>query len=402
MTTKPRDVILEIQGRMGLITLNRANALNALSLSMVRDLTTALLAWRDEPQVLAIAIRGMGKDKTTETGVAPFGAFCAGGDIRFFHQAALAGDAALGEFFTEEYSLNHLIHTYPKPFIAMMDGIVMGGGMGLAQGASLRIVTERTRMAMPETAIGLFPDVGGGYFLSRCAGRIGEYLGLSGDTIHGRQAVAWGLADGYVESQQLANIWARIAQTPFETGDAVEHWITTQFIANYERQPAERGDIDAVFGLSTVPDMLAKLDAMAATSSAAATTHTASSTAPSTSPSTAAQTRPHSGADWASKLATTLRQRSPLMLHVVLEQIRRARHQSLADDLRLERDMVHHCFHLRPGPASETVEGIRALAIDKDHQPKWNPASVEEVTPAEVAAFFFSPWTPGEHPLRGL
>ena len=154
------DVLSEVHGQVGFITLNRPKALNALSLSMIRSLAHCLLAWRDDPAVAAVAIRGSSK-----TG--PFGAFCAGGDLRFFHQAALAGNAELEDFFTEEYTLNHLIHSYPKPYIAFMDGIVMGGGMGISQGAEIRIVTARTKLAMPETTIGLFPDVGAGYFLSR-------------------------------------------------------------------------------------------------------------------------------------------------------------------------------------------------------------------------------------------
>jgi enoyl-CoA hydratase/carnithine racemase len=376
-------VVMEVQGRMGLVTLNRPQALNALSLDMIRQLTTGLLAWRDDRQVLAVALRGMGKATDGNPAGTPFGAFCAGGDIRFFHQAALAGDPALEDFFTEEYTLNHLIHTYPKPFMAVMDGIVMGGGMGLAQGASLRIVTERTKMAMPETAIGLFPDVGGGYFLSRAPGRIGEYLGLTGSVITGRQAVAWGLADGYMESQQLVNIWAKIASSPFETGDAAEHWFATQFIADHTHKPSSRGQIDAVFSLDTVAAMLQALDAIADAGDATPAGSCA-------------------GAAWAKATATVLRQRSPLMLHVVLEHIRRARHIGLADDLRMERDMVRHCFQLRPGVSSETVEGIRALAVDKDHSPKWNPAQLEAVTPEMVAPFFVSPWPAHAHPLRHL
>lgn len=376
-------VVMEIQGRMGLVTLNRPKALNALNLDMVRQLTTGLLVWRNDPQVLAVAIRGMGKSSDSALADLPFGAFCAGGDIRFFHQAALAGDPTLEDFFTEEYTLNHLIHTYPKPFMAVMDGIVMGGGMGIAQGASLRIVTERTKMAMPETNIGLFPDVGGGYFLSRCPGRIGEYLGLTGHVITGRQAVAWGLADGYVESQQLTNIWAKIATSPFETGDAAEHWFATQFIADHAHKPSSRGQIDAIFGLDTVSAMLQALDAIAEQAGESQAAHCA-------------------GPIWARATASVLRQRSPLMLHVVLEHIRRARHMGLADDLRMERDIVRHCFHHRPGVASETVEGIRALAVDKDHSPQWNPAQIEAVTPEMVTPFFDSPWPVHAHPLRHL
>ena len=143
-------VFQEVVGRVGCITLNRPKALNALTLDMVRLLTTALLDFQNNPQVLAVLVRGHGKE-------GPFGHFCAGGDIRFFHQAALAGDSSLGDFFTEEYALNHLIHTYAKPYIAFMDGVVMGGGMGISQGASVRIVTEKTQMAMPEISAKFSP-----------------------------------------------------------------------------------------------------------------------------------------------------------------------------------------------------------------------------------------------------
>jgi enoyl-CoA hydratase/carnithine racemase len=159
-TEKKGEIIAERRGNAGLITLNRPKALNALSLGMVRDLLGTLLAWRDDPAVHMVAIRGSNKTGRPGTPEALFGGFCAGGDIRYFHQAVMAGDASLEDFFTEEYRLNHLIHTYNKPYIAFMDDIVMGGGMGLSQGAKLRIVTEHTKMAMPETNIGLFPDVG--------------------------------------------------------------------------------------------------------------------------------------------------------------------------------------------------------------------------------------------------
>ncbi len=360
------NVQATVQGRVGFITLDRPKALNALSLDMIRSLTATLAAWRDDAAVLAVVVRGMGKE-------GPFGAFCAGGDIRFFHQAALAGDEALEDFFTEEYSLNHLIHTYPKPYIAFMDGIVMGGGMGISQGGSTRIVSERTKMAMPETNIGLFPDVGGGYFLSRCPGRTGEYLALTGQMIGGREAVTWGLADGFMESGRLPVLWDSLVDTPFESSEAIEHWARTKFMADHAHPnvaATAQARIDRFFSLPTVK---AIVDALEADES-----------------------------EWARDTAAVLRKRSPLMLHVVLEQIRRARRMSLAEDLRMERDLVHRCFHLRPGAASETVEGIRALAVDKDHSPKWNPARIEDVTPAMVEAFFESPWTADTHPLRGL
>src|SRR5688572_21173539 len=179
------EVLAQVRNGVGVLTLNRAKALNALSLGMLRDLTATLLAWRDDRAVRGVLVRGA----TAEgRGIA----FCAGGDIRFFHQAALQGDPRLEDFFTEEYALNHLIHVYPKPYVAWMDGVVMGGGMGISQGARLRIVTERTRMAMPETNIGLVPDVGGGWFLSRCPGHVGEYMALAGQVIGAGDAIAWG------------------------------------------------------------------------------------------------------------------------------------------------------------------------------------------------------------------
>ena len=367
--TSSVDVVFEKRGNAGLITLNRPKALNALSLAMVRDLTAALLDWRDDANVTVVAIRGTNKLGKPGTPEALFGGFCAGGDIRFFHASALAGDTALDDFFTEEYTLNHLIHNYPKPYIAFMDGVVMGGGMGLSQGAKLRIVTEHTKMAMPETNIGLFPDVGGGYFLSRCPGHVGEYLALTGEVISADEAVDCGLADVKVDAASLPALWDALGAISFE------EWSATKFVAS---RAIKQGDtalkhpqIEAHFGLLRVKHIIDSLE--------------------------------KSKDDiWAKKTAAVLRKRSPLMLHVTLEQIRRARSMTLADDLRMERDMVHHCFYLRPGVVSETVEGIRALAVDKDYTPKWNPARIEDVKPGMADAFFASPWTADAHPLHKL
>ncbi|AOG23359.1 enoyl-CoA hydratase/isomerase family protein [Acidovorax sp. RAC01] len=356
------EVLSEVRGQVGFITLNRPRALNALSLGMVRELMGALLAWQHDDKVLAVAIRGSNKE-------GPFGAFCAGGDIRFLHQAGSQGNPQLEDFFTEEYALNHLIHNYGKPYIAFMDGIVMGGGMGISQGAALRVVTERTKMAMPETAIGLFPDVGGGYFLSRCPGRTGEWLALTGDTIGAGDAIAVGLADGCLPSDQQVPLWEALGTQQFPGGAAVKEYVATKMVAAEVDATSARAEIDHYFALPTVGAIVQALES--------------------------------ASSDWARATAATLRKRSPLMLHVVLEQIRRARAMGLADDLRMERDMVRHCFYLRPGQ-SETVEGIRALAVDKDHTPRWNPARIEDVTPDMVAPFFASPWPAHAHPLVSL
>jgi enoyl-CoA hydratase/carnithine racemase len=366
------DVVCEVRAGTGLITLNRPRALNALSLDMVRQLAAALLAWRDDPRVTAVAIRGQGKDAASPGGTSPFGNFSAGGDIRFFHQAVLAGDPALEDFFTEEYELNFLVNTFPKPYLAFLDGIVIGGGMGIAghgrSGPGLRLVTERTRMSMPETQIGLFPDVGGGYFLPRCPGHLGAYLALTCNTIGGAEAVAAGLADVLVEASALPALWEALGSagiSAFETlsRDAAAPTGNACDLFDMER-------IDRFFSLASVTAIVAALEA--------------------------------DGSTWAAETGAALRKRSPLMLHVTLEQLRRGRGMSMAAVLRMERDMVRHCFHSRPGDQGETVEGIRALAIDKDQRPKWNPQCIEDVTPAAVAAFFASPWPPHAHPLRHL
>ena len=364
MSVYTDDVHSEVKGRVGLITLNRPKALNALSLAMVRELMDVLLRWQNDANVVAVAIRGSNKDGA-------FGAFCAGGDIRFLHAAGMQGNPELEDFFTEEYALNHLIHNFGKPYIAFMDGIVMGGGMGISQGGTLRIVTERTKMAMPETAIGLFPDVGGGYFLSRCPGHVGEYLALTGQMIGAADAIAYKLADGFLPCEQQAAVWDGLANGSLADAKAVEAFVASKLAAAPARSTAAvDAEIEQFFALADVPAIIGALEA--------------------------------ASSEFAKTTAATLRKRSPLMLYVVLEQVRRARQQTLAQDLRMERDMVRHCFYLRAERKSETLEGIRALAVDKDHNPQWSPARIEEVDVNEVAQMFVSPWPAHSHPLKDL
>src|SRR3954468_17403698 len=268
------EVVTEVRGSAGLITLDRPRALNALSLDMIRALTAALLAWRDDPRIERVGVRGMGRD-------GPFGAFCAGGDIRFFHQAVLAGDPRLEDFFTEEYTLNHLIHAYPKPYVVFLDGIVMGGGMGIsAHGGdrSLRLVTERTKMAMPETNIGLFPDVGGGWFLARCPGRIGEYLALTGNMFNGADALSAGLADAMVPSAELSLLWDSLGDG--EAFECLRERLRGAAAPVGSELAARRPDIDRLFAAPTVA---AIVDGLA-----------------------------NDGSPWATQTAELLRKRSPL------------------------------------------------------------------------------------------
>jgi enoyl-CoA hydratase/carnithine racemase len=352
--------------RTGVITLDRPRALNSLSLEMVRSLTAALLAWREDAAIDAVVIKSS-SDK----------ALCAGGDIRFFHEAGRATPASLGggsalleDFFTEEYALNHLIHFYPKPYIALMDGVVMGGGMGIAQGgrdSRLRIVTERTKMAMPEVNIGLFPDVGGSHFLSHAPGRLGFYLGLTGLTIGAADAIYVGLADLFVPAAQMEALRALIEATPGAGLPAAIRAFAAPFAqqAGASELQAQRTAIDRHFGAASVAGVMASLEGDAG--------------------------------PFAHKALQAMRQRSPLMMCVTREMLARGADMDVADCLRMERSLVRRNFE-----HGEVLEGVRALVIDKDNAPAWNPASLDGVTPAMVARFFEPVWPVWAHPLRDL
>jgi enoyl-CoA hydratase/carnithine racemase len=352
-----------IAHRTGILTLDRPKALNSLSLDMVRALATTLLAWRSDPSIDAVVITSS-SDK----------ALCAGGDIRFFHQAGHAtpqgGSALLEDFFTEEYALNHLIHFYPKPYIALMDGVVMGGGMGIAQGGpgcGLRIVTERTKLAMPEVNIGLFPDVGSSHFLARLPGRLGRYLGLTGSTIVAADALYAGLADVFVPAAQMEALRALIDTTP---GAGLPAAIRA-FAAPFAEQlapgelAAQRGAIDRHFGADSVAAIMASLEGDAD--------------------------------PFAQRALAALRQRSPLMMCVTYEMLVRGARLDVADCLRMERALVRRTFE-----HGEVLEGVRALVIDKDNAPQWNPPALDAVTPEMVDGLFAPVWPAHAHPLRYL
>jgi enoyl-CoA hydratase/carnithine racemase len=350
-----------VANRTGIITLDRPKALNSLSLDMVRALTETLRAWREDAGVDAVVI-GSSSEK----------ALCAGGDIRFFHDAGKAtprtGSPLLEDFFTEEYALNHLIHFYPKPYIALMDGVVMGGGMGIAQGGpacGLRIVTERSRIAMPEVNIGLFPDVGGSHFLSHAPGRLGHYLGVTGVTIGAADAIYVGLADVFVPAAQLEALRALIAATPGAGLPAAIRAFAAPFAPEVGELEAQRVAIDRHFGADGVAAVMASLEA--------------------------------DDSPFAQKTLATMRQRSPLMMSVTRAMLVRAESLGVADCLRMERALVRRTFE-----HGEVLEGVRALVIDRDNAPQWNPPLLADVTPAMVAWFFEPVWPPHAHPLRDL
>lgn len=353
-------VSTRIADRTGIITLDRPKALNSLSLEMVRDLSAILLDWRVNAGIDAVVLTSSSEK-----------ALCAGGDIRFFHEVGHAtpqgGSALLEDFFTEEYALNHLIHFYPKPYIALMDGVVMGGGMGIAQGGpgcGLRIVTERTKMAMPEVNIGLFPDVGGSHFLAHAPGQLGMYLGLTGLTISAADALYVGLADVFVPATALAALHALIETTPGAQLPAAIRALATAHAGDSELQ-ANRTRIDAHFGADSVAAIMASLEG--------------------------------DDAPFAQKALGAMRQRSPLMMCVTRELLRRGESLDVADCLRLERSLVRRNFE-----HGEVLEGVRALVIDKDNAPQWNPPSLALVTDEMVARFFAPVWPAHAHPLRDL
>lgn len=363
------EVTTYIANRVGFIELERPKALNALSTGMIRAMHAALEVWREDPDVLAVVVRSQHAR-----------AFCAGGDIRFLYETFQRDDqAARDAFFTEEYQLNHAIFTYPKPYIALMNGVVMGGGMGISQGAhrtgGLRVVTNSTRMAMPETRIGLFPDVGAGWFLARTPGALGRYLAVTGETIGAADALYAGLADVYIDDAALPALVDTLRSEVFERGSEVVACVERECAAHKvvptpDTSPLAdtRAFIDRHFALPDMTQILASLDAEPGCEAA----------------------------EWAEQTVGVLRERSPLSMAVSLEVVTRAE-GTMAEVLRRDLDLTRTTF-----AHGDVVEGIRARIIDKDNAPRWRFARIEDVRTDDVAKMFDSPWPLAEHPLRDL
>ncbi|KWK69186.1 3-hydroxyisobutyryl-CoA hydrolase [Burkholderia ubonensis] len=366
------DVRAYVANRIGFLELNRPKALNALSVGMIRTLHAALDAWRDDPEVVAVVV------------YSPHArAFCAGGDVRFFHDAWRRGDRdAVDTFFIDEYSLNHAIFTYPKPYIALMHGVVMGGGMGISQAArhtgGLRVVTDSTKMAMPETRIGLFPDVGMSWFLARTPGAIGRYLAVTGATLDAAGALYAQLADVYVPDAALPALLDTLRRERFDSGaQAVECVAAAAAAHKVVPTPDTSALADARAGIDrhfAQPDLVATLASLDAEQDCAAVD------------------------GWVEKAAHAMRsQLSPLSMAVSLEVVERARGATMADCLRRDLDLTRSTF-----ARGDVIEGVRALIVDKDQQPAWRFKSIADVDRADVLAMFDSPWAPDTHPLRNL
>jgi len=332
------DVLLFIEGKAGRIRLNRPKAIHALNTGMCRVMLDALTAWRDDPEVEIVLI-----DHAEGRG------FCAGGDIRMIAESGAGDGREARDFFRVEYQLNHALFTYAKPVVAFMDGITMGGGVGISQPAKVRIATENTKFAMPETGIGLFPDVGGGWYLSRLPGKIGEYLALTGHRLDGAECVALGLASHYLPADTLEGAKARIAADPA----AVEAILAELGVPAPEPSIAAHLEaIDRLFAADTVEGVFAALEA--------------------------------DGGEWATAQLATLRTKSPQSMKVSLRLVREGRSKaSFAEEMAQE-----FAIGSRVAQSHDFIEGVRALIVDKDNAPQWNPATLEGVSDAMVDAIF--------------
>jgi enoyl-CoA hydratase len=333
--TEEDTVVTTRDGRVGRILLNRPRALNALNLSMIRACAAILDAWRDDPHVHAVVIEGAG-DR----------AFCAGGDIRALRDGHLAGQLdAVRQFFAEEYALNLTIATYPKPYVALIDGLCMGGGIGLSVHGPYRVATEHAGFAMPETAIGFFPDIGATFLLPRLPGELGTYLGLTGLRVNGADAVHAGFATHFTPRARLADLSAALARDGVAALAEYDETLANFSLAEH------RAAIDRCFSADKVGEIVNRLEA----------THD----------------------EWARAALTALRQVSPAALHWTLRALRRGRDLTLKQALDAEialtgTTMSHPDF----------AEGVRAMVVDKDRKPAWQPARIEDVDPAVIDALF--------------
>lgn len=330
------EVIIRREGRAGRITLNRPKALNALTLGMVREIWPALIAWKDDPEIELVLLDGAG-----DRGM------CAGGDVRWLYDSRTNGSKDARAFWSEEYRLNALISRYPKPYVSFMDGIVMGGGIGLSAHGRHRIVTERSQLAMPETSIGLIPDVGGTWLLSRAPSEAGVYLGLTGERMRGAGTIFGGFADTFVPSARLGDLATALTNASSADVEAV--------IKDHAEQPppselAQKSEaIQHAFRFDTIEEIRTELGRM--------------------------------DSDWAKTRLAELAMKSPLSLKLTLAAIRHARALgSLEDALNVEYRLCTRLFE-----HGEFIEGVRALLVDKDRAPKWRPPTIEDSTGVAVA-----------------
>ncbi|MFL1999055.1 enoyl-CoA hydratase/isomerase family protein [Lysinibacillus irui] len=364
MLVTQESVVTEAQNGIGWIKLNRPHALNSLNVEMVAAIYKQLKDWKQDSQIALICIYGEG-----EKGL------CAGGDMRTLYDLKEKGVEAYAEqFFSTEYPMDYEIHRYPKPVVVYMNGIVMGGGVGLSIGASHRIVTETTKWAMPEMNIGFFPDVGASYFLNQMPGYIGRYLALTANIVKASDVLYAGVADCYLESKN----WPKLRQAMMEKRwslDSAEQEIN-QLLKQYSLSisppssllSSEQEKIDQHFQFETIEDIVSSLNTTA-----------------------------EKGDEWAEKTVNTLLSKSPTSLKVTLHQLQEGKDKQLYECLEMEMNVAMNFMKCH-----DFYEGVRSVLVDKDRAPKWNPAVLEDVSEERIASFFHYSWNNEQNPLTTL
>ena len=343
------DVLFSTDRNVGRIRLNRPKAIHALTREMCDAMSEVLLAWREDPSIQVVVI-----DHAEGRG------FCAGGDVVMLARSGADDASDAKRFFFSEYRLNHLLFTYPKPTVAIMDGITMGGGVGISLPCEYRVATQNTRLAMPETGIGLFPDVGGGWYLSRLPGRVGQFMALTGARLDASECLYLGLATNYIEQASLEELHERILKAPGRIQGALG---AAAAIAPDAKIESNMGQITKLFASDRLEDVLAALE--------------------------------EDGSDWAQSELATLKSKSPLSCKVSLRLLAEgANRSSFAEEMRAEYALAGRIVRTH-----DFREGVRALLIDKDNNPQWDPPTPEEVDD-EMLDVLFEPlpereaWTP--------
>lgn len=339
--TDEAEVLFEKRGGLGVITLNRPKALNALNQPMVLEIHPKMIEWASDDEVQAVLIVGAGEK-----------AFCAGGDILWLRNNGLENRPKALSFYWDEYRLNKYIKHYPKPYIAFIDGITMGGGCGLSVHGDFRVATERTMYAMPETGIGLFPDVGGSYFMPRCPGETGMYSALTGDRLKSADSLHLGIATSYTPAARLPELQKALEEADLKDKDTI-----AGILQRFHEDPGTsdikllEGQIDVVFREDSVEAIL--------------------------------ETLKLNGSNWALKTLDTLGKKSPTSLKLTFQQMRRGAQLNFDDCMRMEYRMV-----TRTMDGHDFYEGVRAVIVDKDNAPKWVPDTLSAVSDAEIDAYF--------------
>jgi enoyl-CoA hydratase len=339
------DIIFEETNGIGLITLNRPQALNALTTEICKNLDNQLITWQQDSQITAVIIKSSSEK-----------AFCAGGDVRAIIEKGSEDNKDAYEFFATEYNLNARIFHYPKPYISLLNGITMGGGAGISVHGSHRIITERTLFAMPESAIGFIPDVGASYFLPKMPGALGLYLGLTGARLKGSDVLYTGIGTAFMHSDKLDGFLQTLIDEKISTDQDVDH-IVARFAEDPVDAPLDefRDLIDAAFSEKTIEDIIDHLDAI--------------------------------DHDWAKQTLAVLNKMSPLSLKLILEQMTFAKNMDFNECMIME----YRIACALSSYASDFYEGVRAVLIDKDHAPKWIPPILNDVTTSMVLAHFVTP-----------